>query len=42
MEAHPEECKERITKVREQNIFNPGTCGEHAAEYILKSLIARE
>lgn len=42
MEAHPEEWKERITKVREQNIFNPGTCGEHAAEYILKSLIARE
>lgn len=42
MESHPEEWKERITKVREQNIFNPGTCGEHAAEYILKSLIARE
>lgn len=42
MELHPEEWKERITKVREQNIFNPGTCGEHAAEYILKSLIARE
>ena len=42
MESHPEEWKERITKVREQNIFNPGTCGEHAAEYILKSLIACE
>ena len=42
MEAHPEEWAERITKVREQNIFNPGSCGEAAAEYILKSLIARE
>ena len=42
MEAHPEEWAERIEKVREQNIFNPGSCGEAAAEYILKSLIARE
>ena len=42
MEAHPEEWAERIAKVREQNIFNPGSCGETAAEYILKSLIARE
>ena len=42
MEAHPEEWAERIAKVREQNIFNPGSCGEAAAEYILKSLIARE
>ena len=42
MEAHPEEWAERIAKVREQNIFNPGKCGEAAAEHILKSLIARE
>ena len=42
MEVHPEEWAERIAKVREQNIFNPGSCGETAAEYILKSLIARE
>lgn len=42
MEAHPEEWAERIAQVREQNIFNPGSCGEAAAEYILKSLIARE
>ena len=42
MEAHPEEWADRIAKVREQNIFNPGSCGETAAEYILKSLIARE
>ena len=42
MEAHPEEWKERIAKVREENNFNPGKCGEAAAEHILKSLIARE
>ena len=42
MEAHPEKWAERIAQVREQNIFNPGSCGEAAAEYILKSLIARE
>ena len=42
MEAHPEEWKARIVAVREKNVFNPGTCGEHAAEYILKSLIAKE
>ena len=42
MEAHPEEWAERIAQVREQNIFNPGSCGGAAAEYILRSLIARE
>ena len=42
METHPEEWAERIAKVREQNIFNPGKCGEAAAEHILRSLIARE
>ena len=42
MEANPEGWKARIAKVREENIFNPGKCGEAAAEHILKSLIDRE
>ena len=42
MESHPEEWKEKIAGVREQNIFNSGHAGETAAEYILKSLIEKE
>ncbi len=42
MESHPEEWKEKIVGVREQNIFNSGHAGETAAEYILKSLIEKE
>ena len=42
MEAQPEEWAEKIVKVRKQNIFNPGEAGKTGAEYILKSLIARE
>ena len=42
MAAHPTEWAERITKVLEQNVFHPGECRKAAAEYILKSLIARE
>ena len=42
MEAHPKEWAEKIAKVREENIFHPGEAGKTAAEYILRSLIARE
>lgn len=42
MESHPEEWREKIAGVREQNIFNSGHAGETAAEYILKSLIEKE
>ncbi len=41
MAEHPEEWAESIARVREKNIFNPGRCGETAADYILHSLINR-
>ena len=39
MESHPEEWREKIFKVREKNIFNLGTAGKTAAEYIISRLV---
>ena len=42
MTTHPEEWKEKIGKIRDEYFFYPGESGWKAAEYILRSLIARE
>ena len=42
MSSNPEKWKEKIHKVREENVYNIGKCGKHAAEYILQELISRE
>ncbi|MBP5609733.1 MAG: YidC/Oxa1 family membrane protein insertase, partial [Clostridia bacterium] len=35
MLSHADDWKEKIAAVRDQNVFNPGRCGEVAADYII-------
>ena len=41
MLEHPERWSERIRAIREQNIFNPGSAGKVAAQYIISELTHR-
>lgn len=41
MVEHPERWSERIRAIREQNIFNPGSAGKVAAQYIISELTHR-
>ena len=41
MLEHPERWSERIRAIREQNIFNPGSAGKVAAQYIISELTNR-
>ena len=37
MLAAPEKWKAQIARVRDENVFNPGRCGETAADYIIQT-----
>ena len=38
MVAHANDWKAQIAAVRDKNVFNPGRCGEAAADYIIRTL----
>ena len=41
MLAHANDWRGKIAAVRDENVFNPGKCGEAAADYIISSLTER-